>query len=299
MIVSLLGIASLITVRIQRRQMAVSTDRRAARMNANSAVELALRVITNNANWRTTYSNGVETAPQSLGANGSGTVSWILVDTDGSLTDADTNLRLAGVGRVGNTVQVSSVKLATLTSNNAEQTWLDENKPGDGSNFVLDTGNGIGTNFTPTLPPDAISWSVTRVEVWCTSFQSGDLDAQVTTQDSWGNPAAAIDTVTVSSADLPNKFDWHEVIFPNATGLSPSEGACVVFKHQSGGRCARIKRGYESTASPGTSLKTTTNGGLSWTSHSDQDLWVRIYGSYSTATGIQPVTGTWTWAAAP
>ena len=35
----------------------------------------------------------------------------MLEDSDGSLTVADKNLRLKGVGRVGNTVQVSSVKL--------------------------------------------------------------------------------------------------------------------------------------------------------------------------------------------
>ncbi len=109
LIVSLLGLAGLTIVRIERKQASSMNDRVIARSNARSAVDLALRVIANDSGWRTTYTNGVETTPQSLGPNGTGTVSWVLEDTDGSLSDADTNLRLKGIGRLGNIVQVSSI----------------------------------------------------------------------------------------------------------------------------------------------------------------------------------------------
>lgn len=111
LIVSLLGLAGLSIVRIERKQESISSDRLVALANARSAVEIALRVIANDSDWRNTYTNGVETTPQSLGPKGTGTISWVLEDSDGSLTDADTNLRLKGVGRVDNTVQVSSIKL--------------------------------------------------------------------------------------------------------------------------------------------------------------------------------------------
>lgn len=48
LLVSLLGLSALTIVRIERMKMAVTTDRRTARLNATSAVELALRVIANN-----------------------------------------------------------------------------------------------------------------------------------------------------------------------------------------------------------------------------------------------------------
>ncbi|MDA1017122.1 MAG: hypothetical protein O3A00_22015 [Planctomycetota bacterium] len=111
MIVSVLGLAGLKVARIERKRATSDGDMLHARANARSAVELALRVIANDSNWRTTHTNSVETALQSLGTNATGTVSWVLEDSDGSLTDTDTNLRLKGIGRVGNTVQVSSVKL--------------------------------------------------------------------------------------------------------------------------------------------------------------------------------------------
>ncbi len=109
LIVSLLGLAGISIVRIERKEANSINGMLIARYNARSSVELALRVIADDPNWRTTYTSGVETTPQSLGPNGTGTVSWVLEDSDGSLTDADTSLRLKGVGRVDNVVQVSSV----------------------------------------------------------------------------------------------------------------------------------------------------------------------------------------------
>ncbi len=116
LIASLLGLAGLTIVRIERKQTVTNSDILSARTNAASAVELALRVLANDPNWRTNYTSGVETVPQSLGPNAIGTLSWVLEDSDGSLTDGDTKLRLKGVGRVGNTVQVSSLGFTTSGS---------------------------------------------------------------------------------------------------------------------------------------------------------------------------------------
>lgn len=111
LIISLLGLAGLGVVRIERKQSISSTDMLAARANSRSGVELALSAIGSNSNWRITYANGIESARYTLGSNGAGTVSWILEDSDGSLTNADASLRLKGIGRVNETVQVSEVQL--------------------------------------------------------------------------------------------------------------------------------------------------------------------------------------------
>ncbi len=119
LIVSLLGFVGMTLVRIERREIVISSELLEARANARSAVELALRALANDPNWRNTYTDEVESTPLSLGPSGKGTVSWILDDTDDDLTNGDVDLRLKGVGRVGNTVQVSSVKL------NATSTLID------------------------------------------------------------------------------------------------------------------------------------------------------------------------------
>ncbi len=67
MIVTLLGLAGLKITQIERGQMAAGSDQKAARMHANSAVELALRVLAENSDWRSDYRSGTETAPYRLG----------------------------------------------------------------------------------------------------------------------------------------------------------------------------------------------------------------------------------------
>jgi Tfp pilus assembly protein PilX len=152
LIVSLLGLAGLTIVRIERRQVSTTNDILVARMNAHSAVELALHRIADDPDWRTTYTHGVETTTESLGANATGTLSWILEDSDGSLTDADTNLRLKGIGRVGSTVQVSSVAV-TISS---EALDCLEVAACSGSAMDFESGSTITTNQTISS-----NWSVT------------------------------------------------------------------------------------------------------------------------------------------
>ena len=111
LVVSLVGMAGLAVVRIERQRAAAAGELLRARANARSAVELALAVIHSDPDWRTRFTNAVETPPQTLVPGGKGAVSWILQDSDGSLAVPDTDLRLKGVGRVGSVVQVSSIKI--------------------------------------------------------------------------------------------------------------------------------------------------------------------------------------------
>ena len=53
LLVSVMGLAGLMVTGIERRQAESGNDLITARANAESAVELALRVIANDANWRT------------------------------------------------------------------------------------------------------------------------------------------------------------------------------------------------------------------------------------------------------
>ena len=113
LLVSVLGLAGLLVTSIERQRVGAGNDMLVARSNARSAVVLALRVLANDPNWRTTYTSGVETTPQAIGPASAGAVSWVLEDSDGNLTDSDTKLQLKGVGRVGNVVQVLCVDLTT------------------------------------------------------------------------------------------------------------------------------------------------------------------------------------------
>jgi Tfp pilus assembly protein PilX len=171
MVVSVLALGALSVVRIERRQATTINNRLIARTHARSAVELALRSIANDSNWRTTYANNVETARQSLGANSTGTVSWVLTDVDGSLTNVDVELWLKGIGRVGDTVQVSSIRLSpddvysdNLRSNTASDGII-LGIGADGATDDLKFDSWWGQYFKPNLPAGAKYWRISRVDI--------------------------------------------------------------------------------------------------------------------------------------
>jgi len=110
MMVTVIGLASLFAVRVQRRSAIVTKDCAEARLCAQSAVELGLYYVSSDSNWRTTWPNGTWVADQPLG-NGSFTLEGIDPD-DGVLNDSDTDpLVLTGTGQKGLARQKMQVRL--------------------------------------------------------------------------------------------------------------------------------------------------------------------------------------------
>ena len=114
-----LGMATLVTVaglsvltfaRLKGREILWANNSKEARVLAEAAVEWALTKLAADINWRTTYTNGVETAPVPLG---NGTISFKLVDeADGDLANVPTDpVRIYGIGRAGAATRIYSEKL--------------------------------------------------------------------------------------------------------------------------------------------------------------------------------------------
>jgi hypothetical protein len=111
MIVSLIGLSSMVVSRLNLRSVSGRQDRREARILADSAIELGTGVVTQDTGWRSNLVNGTLYPSTSL-TLGNGTISWKLVDTDGNLADDDSDaVRLYGIGRVGQSIYTKSVLL--------------------------------------------------------------------------------------------------------------------------------------------------------------------------------------------
>src|ERR1043165_5467312 len=105
------GVAAVLTSRVRTRAITQSNDTARAEILAESAVEQALAYMNSNANWRTTYTSGVETAQKVFAG---GKISFKLVDEcDGNLSGGDSDpVRIYGIGRYGKATQVCSVQAA-------------------------------------------------------------------------------------------------------------------------------------------------------------------------------------------
>jgi hypothetical protein len=137
------GLAAVTVGRIQLRGTSACNDVIQAEALAESAVEFALTRLTTDNNWRTTYSNGVETTPISFGG---GTISFRLVDEiDSSFSDDPSEpIRIYGIGRYGKATRIYSVQAVgkdALTCLNAPLVV------GGNINFNDSTVHGTGTTL--------------------------------------------------------------------------------------------------------------------------------------------------------
>jgi hypothetical protein len=110
MLLTVVGLSVLTLARLNGRTILWANNSKEARVLAEAAVEWALTKLADDANWRTTYTNGVETAPVALGH---GTISFKLVDEiDGNLANIPTDpVRIYGSGRAGAATRIYSAKL--------------------------------------------------------------------------------------------------------------------------------------------------------------------------------------------
>lgn len=110
-IVAMIGLSGLSVAHLGVRAVQRSKDADNAALLARSAIEECVRRIVDNNNWRTDFANNTEYPSPPLALNG-GTISWRLVDVDGSLSNNKADgVRIYGIGRAGGATYVESVLL--------------------------------------------------------------------------------------------------------------------------------------------------------------------------------------------
>jgi hypothetical protein len=292
LIVSLLAMATMAVMRIERRQASALDDRVIARSNARSAVELALRVISDNSAWRTDYDHGVESTRLSVGTAKQGTISWVITDDDGDLVNGDINLRLKGIGRVGGAVQASSVQIqASASGPDVLRSWTTSNSSDD-----LRSDRWWCQYFKPILPSDANGWWITRVDFWARRDNSRTFRVRLYRPNAISAPSGAlVGEAIVDSGGLSTLWGWKSITFDNPKVLDAGEGMCVTLETTAGSPPLDIAYSSSGVSEANTAL---IRGNPSWYSYeTNRALQYRVYGYYTTSSGVQPVAGTWIWDA--
>jgi hypothetical protein len=118
----------------------------------------------------------------------------------------------------------------------------------DCRSMPMQAASSGGQFLQPSLPADAITWTVTRVLVQ--AEQSGDavgeLLAQLRPMDVTGHPAPAVlEAVPVPESDLPATYNWHEITFDTVTEWPAVQPLNLVFLSSAGAAAGRFKYSQE------------------------------------------------------
>lgn len=160
------------------------------------------------------------------------------------------------------------------------------------SEFVISSSSGCGQYFKPSLPTNALSWSITRVWVvlWYEGALNGRVAVQIRAAEAGGLPASGtLAEQTIAESDL-NKpyYDWYPFTMTGVTDLTPDAGVCLTLVRGGGSGNSGRTLYRASGVSAANSGWLVYNG--SWTIATDKALLYYVYGTYKTPGPPETVT---------
>lgn len=106
------------------------------------------------------------------------------------------------------------------------------------TNFGIKASNKASQFFRPSLPPNALSWKITRIKarVMRNGSSSSNIQMSIYLAGSSGLPTGTpLDSGTVSLTTIGiNQTAWVEIPFTNLTNLTPGQGLCLVATSSTG-----------------------------------------------------------------
>jgi len=143
-----------------------------------------------------------------------------------------------------------------------------------------------GQYFRPLLPGDAVSWEVTRIKLRARSsgLQTGLTKIQLCRATQGGLPTIVVlEEHDMSEALLPLWYEWQELHFSGATGLSPDAALCLVVRHVSGAESCAIQYQDENFSSSHKRFIESRDRGKTWSAVSGACMAFRVYGRITTS----------------
>jgi len=299
MIVTTIGLSSLLIMRVHTHTADASRYEVKARFYAQTVVDIVLFRITSDPNWRTTYTNDTWTVREKVREL---RFRYKLVDEeDGDLADNTyQSVRVYAEATVGTAVRLYSVLLSTGSAgfeDGSETELMRYESSTNLSESDVKHDKWVGQYFKPTLPAGATSWRVTRVRFRALA-DNAPLDeltkVQLRTPDAGNLPSATVlEEVLMDESDLTGSFEWREFTFTNVSGLSPSQGLCLVLETDSPGGSCKIEYDDNGVSMPDAGLL--KDGPSAWKLVDDKAMQFYVYGKVTEGESgdIVPVAGTW------
>ncbi len=180
----------------------------------------------------------------------------------------------------------------SLPNESAEMKLAAYEDLGSLADYRVTSSNWIGQCFQPVLPPDVLSWRITRVRIQAhkTGGAGGVSMIQLRPANGNGTPSSTVlAEVPMYESDLTKSYSWQEFSYGNATWLQPSQELCVVIQQiGKGGASAQINYGNQGN----TGLVRSTDGGATWTRQTGMSMLYHAYGTMTTAAPPSSTSGT-------
>lgn len=189
---------------------------------------------------------------------------------------------IADVVRFSVAVDVES-KTATADAPSAELLLFSHDATKDLNDFSVNASNGCGQFFSPTLPAEATSWAVTRLQFQAKSrgAATGVTSVELRRATASNKPAAtALESQSLSESDLKPTYDWQAFAFTMVTGIPPAEGLCLVLPYVSGGDSCEIRHHDSNVSAYSGMFLETSDSGAFYSADGGKAMRLYVWGTY-------------------
>lgn len=180
-----------------------------------------------------------------------------------------------------------------VTKESAEQVLCSYDTPVVAADFAITETEWIGQYFFPSLAADVTAWKVTRVSFMARihGADKGITAVQIRLPTGADLPSPTVlEEVLMYENSLGESYSWKEFAFSNVSGLSPTQGLCLVLAlNKKEAHLADIQ--YDSGG--GSGRLTTTDAGSTWSSDAGQSMLYYVYGTVTTTTTPDPTIRQW------
>jgi type II secretory pathway pseudopilin PulG len=168
----------------------------------------------------------------------------------------------------------------------AETLLIGYNSTGNLADYQLRNYKWYGQYFLPSLPQDAVSWKVTRVEFFAkvdySPISECRVQLQLPTGDNLPSGIVLEDRRFLEEILNENTYLRQRFTFSDVSGLSTQQGLCLVLK--SLGSYPGLLWGQDGGVStPNSYLVRSSDSGASWSAHTSESLLFSVYGTVTTS----------------
>jgi hypothetical protein len=146
------------------------------------------------------------------------------------------------------------------------------------ADYTLNTNIWVGQYFKPALPTGAVSWRITRVQLYARANGSTTGVNYLQVRAGQNTTASVLEQVAMPESGLPTAYAWKEYAFMNAGGISPTAGAYLVATLSANGAGGDLRYQSMGVAAANASFVRTSNGESGWVTESTKSLLYYAYG---------------------
>lgn len=208
---------------------------------------------------------------------------------------------------------LGSIQSFSLAGNFRDESTTSLGDPVDSSEFLLWASNSGTTRtdqitknkadaqvFVPSLPSDAISFTVSRIRVHLRGLGS-TFKVQLRRATGTAPAAAALAETTITDAilgglvgqllgSLLSSAQWTGIALPDSSALPPNAPYALVILCDTGNKAADITIGTTKAVAPGAALLTSSDTGATWSLSPDERLFLEVYGTVRRPTTVTSTT---------